>query len=140
MQLFDENGAPLAVGESARTPLWNGDTGSGSYSEGMPPVTGTAQVPMVTDQGRVVWNVFPLRQQQLEWRGLWSDNGMIVGSPVSPPSIPVPPQSLVPRLVGPSTAPTPSAAPSLAPSPVGSAAPNASAASGAPSARWRRRH
>ncbi len=146
VQLFDENGAPLAVGESARTPLWNGDTSY--YSEGMPPVTGTAQVPMVTDQGRPVWNVFPLRQQQLEWRGLWSDNGQMVGSPVSQPLIPVPPQHLVPALVGPSTAQTPSVTPSAAPSPVGSAAlpspstvPNASVApsassatSGAPSA------
>jgi hypothetical protein len=117
VQLFDENGRPLAVGESARTPLWNGDTST--YGEGMPPVTGTAQVPMVTDQGRVVWNVFPLRQQQLQWRGVTNENGEPVGEPLAPPVAAVPPQQLIPQVVAPSPTPTPSGAPS----PVGSPLP-----------------
>jgi len=114
VQLFDENGRPLAVGQSARAPLWNGDTSF--YSDVMPPVTGTAQVPMVTDQGRVVWNVFPLRQQQLQWRGATNENGEPVGEPLAPPAAAVPPQQLIPQVVAPSATRTPSGVPSPTPS------------------------
>ncbi|MFN8078105.1 MAG: hypothetical protein U0Q19_00935 [Kineosporiaceae bacterium] len=123
VQLFDENGKPLSVGESARTPLWQGDT-SMVYS-GQPPVAGTTQIPAVTDQGRVVWNVFPLRQQKLEFRGETDSNGMPMGAPAGPPAVAPAPQGLVPRVVGidgstyPAATPDPVATPTPAPSSVG---------------------
>lgn len=98
IQLFDENGKPLSVGDSARAPLWEGDPTT--YYEGMPPVAGAAQIPAVTDQGRVVWNVFPLRQQKLEWRGASDSNGVPMGASVGAPAAAPVPQGLVPRVVG----------------------------------------
>lgn len=70
IQLFDENGRPVQVGESARTPVEY--YLPGANPDGNPDANvdenhteRVGQVPAVDGTSRQLWNVFPLRQQGL---------------------------------------------------------------------------
>ncbi len=114
VQLFDENGRPLAVGSSAREPLWR---------DGYPGDGGAAQIPGVTEGGAQAWNVYPLRQIEVR------DGEPSVGAnpqPVGSPSYPSVPGLRVPRLLSPRPSASASASASPSVSPSASPAPTAS--------------
>ncbi len=109
VQLFDENGRPLDVGDSARTPLMD-DAGAE-----------VAQVPAVSTDSQPLWNVYPLRQQV---RQLNTVDGSL-SAPSGPQPAPLP-QPTVQGLLAPSAAeltPAPTATPSAAPTTAPTASP-----------------
>ncbi len=112
VQLFDENGRPLDVGQSARLPLWWDTT-----VDGLP--RGTAQVPQVTDRGGQAWNVYPLRQVEVREGGSSGEGGLDEGRQVGEPTYPAPDPASAPRVLLPPSDPAsaqPPATPSPAPS------------------------
>jgi hypothetical protein len=98
VQLYDQDGRPVAVGDSARTPL---EDGQGRV---------VSQVPAVDQAGEQRWNVYPLRQRTDAYDG---SGASTPGTP-SPAALP----SITP---GPLLAPSPQASnapsPSVTPSP-----------------------
>jgi len=136
VQLFDENGRSLSVGTSAQTPL----------TEQTGPYAGQRairQVPAVDANNRPVWNVYPLRQQEVE-SGAYTDpnTGQPADRPVSSPTAAAAPMQtllpVAPPLAASSTppgAPTGSGSSTLQPSAAnGSATPQVSAAPTTPPA------
>lgn len=111
VQLYDENGKPLEVGTSARTPLSRPDA-VGTAPSGS--VVADGQVPAVDANNRPVWNVYPLRQQELD-EGMADAGGQ--GVPLTSPSPAPLPMRLAPVVQPPRAAvgPTPAAAASPSP-------------------------
>jgi hypothetical protein len=130
VQLFDENGRPVAVGTSAQTPLdQNGVT--------------VGQVPAVDAASRQLWNVYPLRQRVESTTDPVSGEVRDVSSSPTPAVLPslAPPVLLAPAAgdtgssSAPATDPSPSASPSNSasgsPGPSASPAPTGSAGAAA---------
>jgi hypothetical protein len=83
VQLFDENGRPLQVGDSAREPV---------DFYGIP----LEQAPAVDGAGQQRWNVFPLRQIPYTY----DDNGLLRPDPAGPTAATPPAVTPGPILVG----------------------------------------
>ena len=115
VQLFDENGNPLDVGTSARTPLTDDNT---IGTDGEP--RAIAQMPGRGPANEVLWNVYPLPQVASRETG-YDANGDPQWTAIAAPVYPV-----NPRLAGAANypAPTPSTdvvhPPAVSPSPVAS--------------------
>jgi hypothetical protein len=103
VQLYDENGRPIAAGDSARQPLQD-EQGRDHY-----------QVPAVDNSGQQRWNVYPLRQR------VDADLGSGTPSPGVPQAA-TPPTVAPGALIVPS--PAPSSPPSASPTGAASASPS----------------
>jgi hypothetical protein len=120
VQLFDENGRPISVGTSARTPLQLQNSTDGNQY--------TGQVPAVDANNRPAWNVYPLRQQELRLSERVDPvTGNTIYDPASPPTpASAPLQTTLPvRPPQAAASPSPSAAPSASPAASASSAPSA---------------
>ena len=110
VQLYDENGRPVAVGTSAQTPLT--DDGHG--------VT-VGQVPAVDAASRQLWNVYPLRQRVESTTDPTSGEVRDVVSSPTPAPLPgvAPPVLLAPVAgeAGPPSGPSSSPGPTAGPTP-----------------------
>jgi hypothetical protein len=113
VQLFDEKGNPLAVGTSARTPLWDPDGNQ------------VTQVPGVGRDSAQLWNVFPLRQQVIP---PYADPAPSADRTM--PYSAAQPSTMVGPLLAPTAGPVPSG--TVTASPAGPATVSASAAPAVP--------
>jgi len=118
VQLYDQDGAPVAIGDSGRSGLAVG--GPGETVE---------QVPAVDAAGQQRWNVYPLRRRTVTAAGYGPDGANaadVTGAPSAPAVPGISPGPLLVPTAEASSGPSPSPSPTSSPEPSAGRSPSAS--------------